>query len=57
LILISSDVGAVVLDPFVGSGTAAAAAVVTGRRYIVGDIKPAFVTMTRRRLKRLEQVI
>jgi site-specific DNA-methyltransferase (adenine-specific) len=51
LIRVSSNDGDAVLDPFVGSGTTAVAAAMTGRRYIVGDIEPSFVAMTRRRLK------
>src|SRR5208337_1174810 len=57
LLLISSDSDDVVLDPFVGSGTTAAAAAVTGRRYIVGDIESTFVAMTRRRLKHVRQAV
>lgn len=51
LILISTEVGDVVLDPFVGSGTVAAAAKKLGRNYIACDISPEFCEMARRRLQ------
>jgi len=40
LIQQSTQPGDVVLDPFVGSGTTALAAAVSGRKFIVGDIDP-----------------
>ncbi len=46
----SSDPGDLVVDPFSGSGTTAVAAVSRGRRYLVGDIDPEMVKLTRRRL-------
>jgi len=46
----SSD--AIVLDPFVGSGTTAVAAKILGRRYIGFDINPEYVEIARRRLQR-----
>lgn len=42
--------GALVFDPFVGSGTAALAARATGRRFICGDLSPEYVTIARARL-------
>lgn len=46
----SSDPGDLVLDPFVGSGTTADAAVQCGRRAIVCDIDPKMVRITIERL-------
>ena len=43
--------GEVVLDPFVGSGTTAAAAVAEGRRFIGCDVDPGAVAMTLDRLE------
>jgi site-specific DNA-methyltransferase (adenine-specific) len=42
--------GDVVLDPFMGSGTTAVAAVRTGRRYLGYDTDDAYVTAARRRV-------
>jgi len=42
--------GALVLDPFVGSGTTALAARNTGRHYICGDISREYVDIARERL-------
>ncbi len=39
-----------VLDPFAGSGTAAVAAVRTGRRYVGYDIDPGYIGMARARV-------
>ncbi len=50
LILLSTDVGDVVVDPFVGSGTTAVAARMVKRSYIVGDIEPEFYDQTKKRL-------
>jgi ParB-like chromosome segregation protein Spo0J len=44
-----SKPGDLVLDPFVGSGTVAAAALKLGRRFIGSDIDPAAVTVARQR--------
>lgn len=49
----SSAEGAVVFDPFIGSGTTAVAAKKLGRHYFGCDINPEYVEMAR---KRLEQV-
>ena len=47
--------GEVVLDPFIGSGTTAIAAVKTCRYFVGYDIDPAYVKLARRRLKELLQ--
>jgi len=46
---------AVVLDPFVGSGTTAVAAKRLQRRFIAIDINPEYVEITRKRLQQIEQ--
>jgi len=51
LIRLLTDAGDLVLDPFVGSGTTAVAAVQTGRRYIGIDSSPAYVELARRRVE------
>ncbi|MBT9170600.1 MAG: Modification methylase DpnIIB [Actinobacteria bacterium] len=43
--------GEVILDPFVGSGQAAIAAIKTRRRYIGYDIKEDYVKLAERRIK------
>jgi site-specific DNA-methyltransferase (adenine-specific) len=50
LVLASSNVGDLVVDPFCGSGTTAAVADVLGRRWLVGDSDPGYVGVTRERL-------
>ncbi|NLV55003.1 MAG: site-specific DNA-methyltransferase [Acidimicrobiales bacterium] len=40
-----------VLDPFLGSGTTAVAAVRTGRRFVGYDLDPAYVAIARRRVE------
>lgn len=47
----SSDEGALVLDPFCGSGTTLAAAAATGRVFIGNDSSPLAIATTRNRLK------
>jgi len=42
--------GGVVLDPFAGSGTTGAAAVIEGRRAILIEKEPVYVDVTRRRI-------
>lgn len=42
--------GDITLDPFVGSGTTAAAAALLGRRYVGIDIKEEYVRLTEERL-------
>lgn len=46
----SSDEGDLVVDPFCGSGTAAEAATLAKRRFIVGDMDPKMIAITRRRI-------
>jgi len=46
----SSQPGALVVDPFCGSGTTAAVALALGRRFIVGDASAAYVGIARARL-------
>lgn len=50
LILLLTDAGDLVLDPFVGSGTTAIAAAQNGRRYIGIDSSSASVELARRRI-------
>ncbi len=50
LILLSTQEGALVLDPFVGSGTTAVAAKRLGRYYIGIDINPEYIRIAERRL-------
>ena len=54
LILMSSDEGDTVLDPFIGTGTTAIAAKKLGRKYIGIDIDPKYVEITN---KKLEEVV
>ena len=51
IILASSNPGDVVLDPFVGSGTACRVAKLLKRRWIGIDINPEYIQMTRARMK------
>lgn len=48
---ILTDLGDLVLDPCVGSGTTAIACEQTGRRYICGDINPDYAVMSIQRLR------
>ena len=50
LIHMNTYVGDLVLDPFIGSGTTAVAAVRTGRSYIGYDTDPEYVDAARRRV-------
>lgn len=50
ILLASTEPGDLVVDPFVGSGTAAAAAARLGRRWIAADASPVAIATTRRRL-------
>lgn len=50
LILLYTNVGDLVLDPFMGSGTTAVAAVKEGRRYIGYDSEPDYCLAARQRL-------
>ena len=46
-----SKPGDIVLDPFVGSGTTAAAAKKLGRRYIAIDIEPVYAQQAQERVR------
>ncbi|HEV8648985.1 MAG TPA: site-specific DNA-methyltransferase [Actinomycetes bacterium] len=50
LIALTTDLGGIVVDPFVGTGTTAVAAAQCGRNFIAGDVSPACVAMASRRL-------
>lgn len=47
----ASDVGDVVLDPFMGSGTTGVAAVKSGRRFIGVEIEPRYFDLACRRIE------
>jgi len=51
LLLMSTDNGDIVLDPFIGTGTTAIAAKKLGRRFIGIDIDPRYVEITNKKLK------
>lgn len=51
LILTTSREGDIVLDPFMGSGTTAAAAAKHNRRYIGFEINPEYVAVSRKRAR------
>jgi DNA modification methylase len=51
IIMASSNPGEIVLDPFIGSGTTAAAAKRIGRRYIGIDLSAEYAKHTRKRLE------
>ncbi|MGA3354795.1 MAG: DNA methyltransferase [Acidimicrobiales bacterium] len=48
-----TEPGELIVDPFIGSGTTAVAAVMEGRRFVGCDIDPGCVETTRRRLVEL----
>ena len=50
LLLMSTDEGDVILDPFMGTGTTAVAAARLGRHVIGIDIDPQYVEITQRKL-------
>lgn len=52
MVEVSSNPREIVLDPFMGSGTTAVAAVQTGRHYIGFDTSSAYVRMARERIAR-----
>ena len=54
LVLMTTEPGDIVLDPFVGAGTTAIAAKRLGRAYIGIDIDPAYVQITTEKLSRTE---
>lgn len=51
-ISLSSDAGDIVLDPFVGSGTAAVAASSLGRRFVGIELNPEYIDLARVRLSK-----
>ena len=51
----TTDPGALVIDPFVGSGTTAVAAQRLGRRFVAGDCSPQAIAVTCGRLEREAQ--
>lgn len=51
IILMSSDEGDIVLDPFIGTGTTAIAAKRLGRKYIGFDIDEKYINITERKLE------
>lgn len=53
-IAISTQPGDLVLDPFLGSGTAAVAARLLGRRAVGFDVSPEYLRIARKRLSELE---
>lgn len=52
IILLTSQEGDLVVDPFVGSGTTAVVAASTGRRFVGIDQSPECIEMTQKRLDR-----
>lgn len=57
LILLYTNIGDIVLDPFMGSGTTAVAAKLLGRHYIGYEIEPEYCRIAEKRLKELEKTI
>jgi site-specific DNA-methyltransferase (adenine-specific) len=57
LLLMSTDEGDIVLDPFVGTGTTAIAAKKLGRQFIGIDIDPKYVEIANKKLKETEQTV
>jgi len=55
LILMSTDEGDIVFDPFVGTGTTAVAAKRLGRKYIGIDIDPQYIKITEKNLKQAKE--
>ncbi len=54
LILLSTDVGDVVLDPFLGSGTTAVAAEQLGRSWLGVEISPEYCAIAQQRLAEIQ---
>jgi site-specific DNA-methyltransferase (adenine-specific) len=57
LLLMSSDEGDIVFDPFVGTGTTAIAAKKLGRKFIGIDIDPKYVEITNKKLEEAESTL
>jgi len=55
LILMSTDEGDIVFDPFIGTGTTAVAAKRLGRKYIGIDIDPQYIKITEKNLKQAKE--
>ncbi len=55
LILMTTDEGDIVLDPFVGTGTTAVAAKRLGRKYIGIDIDPQYIKISEKNLKQVQE--
>jgi site-specific DNA-methyltransferase (adenine-specific) len=55
LIQLYSFTGDVILDPFMGSGTTAVAALKAGRKYIGYEIEPDYVELANERIGALEE--
>ena len=53
LMLLYTEPGNVVLDPFMGSGSTAVAAVMTGRRYVGYDVSEEYCRLAEQRLRQL----
>ena len=53
LLLMTTDEGDIVLDPFIGTGTTAVAAKKLGRTYIGIDIDPNYVEITKEKLRQV----
>jgi DNA modification methylase len=47
-----ADEGAIVLDPFMGSGTTAVAAIETGRHFIGYELSPEYCALANERVAR-----
>jgi site-specific DNA-methyltransferase (adenine-specific) len=57
LLLLSSDEGDIVLDPFIGTGTTAIAAKKLGRKFIGIDIDSKYVEITNKKLEEAEPTV
>ncbi|MEK6690349.1 MAG: site-specific DNA-methyltransferase [Nitrospirota bacterium] len=57
LLIMSTDEGDIVLDPFIGTGTTAIAAKRLGRKFIGIDIDPKYVEITNRKLAETESTM
>ena len=53
----SSDAGAIVLDPFMGSGTTGVACVKTGRRFIGMELDPGYFDIAYNRITEAEKAV
>ena len=57
LLLMSTDEGDIILDPFIGTGTTAIAAKKLGRKFIGIDIDPKYIEITNRKLEEVEPTL